>query len=455
MDNVTGIELGPNHCVLVRAGRRGASAEVSAARIVTPGEWSADHDELADLLKRARRRNRLPHHAHVVAWGNHPQKAVSEESLRPFVSAGFEIKVVLSPVQALARIARGRRAHAKGEAVAALALNTHGAAIAIVRNDDVLFWRVFDWALGKPFTGARPELLDRYLLVSQLAPHVQHAIELVRPVHGATVTSAITCGNLHDLRSLTMALIEELDLEVEALDSAELPGLGGEAQGRLVESAAALQLASAAASHQDTSVPSGLHETVAATVPASTGGSTSVDGPRAADSPRPVSSSPLLRAAALTAMALAGAWSFLLWSGSSPAVPIARAVVPVTPVEVADLRVVPTTGRFEPEASAPVSSQSAAERASPVVRESAAGPDRPPTAERRRDPPQAPLPLVNGIMVSDRARMAIVGGSIVSQGDRVGPRLVVRIDRDGVVLRDRSGQEVLVPVGGRRDDGGG
>jgi hypothetical protein len=454
MDDVTGIELGPNHCVLVRA-RRGASAAVSAARIVTPGEWSADHDELTDLLKRARRRNRLPAHAHVVAWGN-PQKAVSGESLRPFVSAGFDVKAVLSPVQALARIARGRRAHAKGQAVAALALNTHGAAIAIVRNDDVLFWRVFDWALGKPFTGQRPELLDRYLLVSQLAPHVQHGIELVRPVHGARVTSAITCGNLHDLRSLTMAVIEELDIEVEALDSAELPGLGGVAQGRLVESAAALQLASAAASHQDTNVPSGLHGAVAATVPASAGGSTSVEAPRAADSPRPVSSSPLLRAAAVTAMALAGAWSFLLWSGSSPAVPIARAVLPVTaPVEVADGRVVPTTGRFEPEPSVPASSQSAAARGSPVVRETAAAPDRPPTAERRLDPPPAPLPLVNGIMVSGRARMAIVDGSVVSQGDRVGPRLVVRIDRDGVVLRDGSGREVLVPVGGRRDDGGG
>ena len=82
----------------------------------------------------------------------------------------------------------------------------------------------FEWSLGTPFvTGARrSELLDRYLLVSQLAPQLQHVIDLVRPVYGVTVTSVVACGNLPDLRSLAMLLIEEMDFEVETLDSAEL-----------------------------------------------------------------------------------------------------------------------------------------------------------------------------------------------------------------------------------------
>ena len=74
---------------------------------------------------------------------------------------------------------------------------------------------------------ARPELLDRYLVVSQLAPQLQHVIELVRPVYGVARhlgrRSAGTCPNL---RSLSMLLIEELDFEVETLDSADLLDAG-------------------------------------------------------------------------------------------------------------------------------------------------------------------------------------------------------------------------------------
>ena len=38
---------------------------------------------------------------------------------------------------------------------------------------------------------------------------------------GAPVDAVVTCGNLPELRSLTMPLIEELDVEVETLDSLE------------------------------------------------------------------------------------------------------------------------------------------------------------------------------------------------------------------------------------------
>ena len=38
---------------------------------------------------------------------------------------------------------------------------------------------------------------------------------------GTPVDAVVTCGNLPELRSLTMPLIEELDVEVETLDSLE------------------------------------------------------------------------------------------------------------------------------------------------------------------------------------------------------------------------------------------
>ena len=133
-----------------------------------------------------------------------------------------------------------------GTAVAALSLNNHGAAIAIVAGAEVICSRVFEWPLGTPFGGERSALLDRYLLVSQLAPQLQHVIDLVRPVNGVTVTSVLVSGNLPDLRSLAMLLIEEMDIEVETLDSAELLEPG--AADAFGDSVASLQLAAAVAS---------------------------------------------------------------------------------------------------------------------------------------------------------------------------------------------------------------
>ena len=78
-----------------------------------------------------------------------------------------------------------------------------------------------EWSLGTPFLDKRRAFRTARSLpvVSQLAPQLQHVIDLVRPVHGVTVTSVVACGNLPDLRSLAMLLIEEMDLEVETLDS--------------------------------------------------------------------------------------------------------------------------------------------------------------------------------------------------------------------------------------------
>ncbi len=252
MSGVTGIELGPNYCVLVRGGRVGSHRFVSAASAIVPTAWPDDAHALVEKLGEARLRHDLSSRARVVAWD-------SEATLTPLIEAGFEIASVLSPAQALARVVRARQVGAPGgTAVAALSLNSHGAAIAIVAGTEVICSRVFEWSLGTPFTGQRSELLDRYLLVSQIAPQLQHVIDLVRPVNGVTVTSVVACGNLPNLRSLAMLLIEEMDIEVETLDSTELldPSV---TQATFDDSVASLHLAAAVASSGENRVPVHAH----------------------------------------------------------------------------------------------------------------------------------------------------------------------------------------------------
>ena len=94
----------------------------------------------------------------------------------------------------------------------------------------------------------KAQLLQRYSLVAQLAPEVRRGIAAVRDSRGITVEQAVTCGDLPELRSLTMPLIEELDLEVETLDSTEgLRAVGKARVERFAESAPAIRLACAAA----------------------------------------------------------------------------------------------------------------------------------------------------------------------------------------------------------------
>lgn len=68
------------------------------------------------------------------------------------------------------------------------------------------------------------------------------------------------------------------------------------------------------------------------------------------------------------------------------------------------------------------------------------------TAPPRRTPVplKEPIPAVDSILVSNERRVAIVGGQIVSVGDRVGSRLVAGIERDVVVLQEPSGYRIFV-----------
>ena len=417
MADITGIELGPNCCVLVRAGGDGSQPTVAAARAVTPSEWSQDHDGLVNLLRSARRTNRLSAHARVVAWGLSNSHSTADLShlpeLSPLVAAGFEIDAMVSPVQALADVARARQAGTGDAAVAALSLNHHGVAIAIIARGAVVASRVFDWPLGRPFSGGRAEQLERYLIISQLAPELRHLIDFVRPVHGVRVTSAIACGNLPNLRSISMLLIEELDLEVETLDSAEL--LEPTGASRFVDLVPALQLAASAAARPSEHT---------ASVPTRRG------------------SSPLA-SISLAALALCVAFSVVAVADSSPARPVFRdglgaiaAGIPPVP----DLPAEATTGRVDATPRAPIPESRVP---SPEPRVSNPEP-------RAPNPDPRSLPRLDGIMIAGARRLAIIDGRIVSVGNSVGQHVVIRIEGDGaVVLKSRSGREIRLSIRGR------
>jgi hypothetical protein len=205
---------------------------------------------------------------------------------------------------------------------------------------------------------------------------------------------------------------------VETLDALDLLEPSASDTGLFAESAAALQLAAAAAVAD---------------------GATAANRTRAARGVFPSRELSRARAAiGVAAFVLATAWALAQLSGSSRAIPIvpegatAIAAAPSSP----DLQTEATMGRIgRPPAPAPEPPRAPATEPSP--------------APARRAPVVAapiPLPRVDGVMIAGERRLAIIDGNIVAPGDSIDGRSIVRIERDGVTLRDRSGRETFVPV---------
>ena len=139
MGSTTGIELGPDFCVLVAVRPRGAgSADVLALHCIERSEWPLRDTGVTDALRAARAAKKFPRKARLVVWGL-PEGATRDDPaaaaiLRPVIAAGFRADAILSPPQALAALAATRPRPGASGPVAWLAVNVHGAAIAIVRG---------------------------------------------------------------------------------------------------------------------------------------------------------------------------------------------------------------------------------------------------------------------------------------------------------------------------------
>jgi len=376
MSHSTGIELGPSSCVLVRA-RRG-TAGIGGVRVV---ERTAGGPALVAALRAARFAGQLPRRARVVSWGLSPSAAqddpAGESVARLLSDAGFRVEAVMTPVEALVRLASASGRMQSDTPVAWVSLHTHGAAIAIVRRSQLLYSRMVAWTYDLAAPTPREQLLQRYLLIAHLAPELQRGIAFVRNNAGSSINTVVTCGDLPELRALTLPLQEELGLAVETVDSTPANGLAA---------VAAL-------------MPVGSWTPVARRV--------GIGG-----------------ALVIAALSLGG----YAWSRTG----VAARTEPMQSGAVSERGSVPSERQ---RVEGPIGSFGSAEADTQTHQVPAPARKLPTT------------PRLTSIMIGGDRRLAMLGGSIVSVGDRLGPWVVVGIHQQSVTLRDRSGAETDVFLG--------
>jgi hypothetical protein len=427
--HITGIELAGDGCALVDVRRSGGETRIAAFRIVEaadrldPDDVPAEPTSLLEHVRRARLELHLPRRARVVAWGMTDDPSIDGSVMRaaagPARDAGFDIETVLTPAQALAQLARERQAPGS-DAAAWLTVNRTRAAVAVVHGSDRLFSREFTWSFDQRFR-AHDRLLHRYLLVAHLASELRHAMDVVKERHGVAVGAIVTCGNMPDLRSLTMPLIEELDVEVETLDSTDgllLDDAAGVAS--VTDVIAALRLATAATS---------LEPASRQRVPAIA----------------------FARAAVFAGLAVAlGWWAYASWGASrftvASAPPAAAPSQPTLQGEPPPARAV-RPDAAPARAEGPPATAGKPDPAATGTTGTAAREDEPPEIDSMAPPPlQEARPVVSSILISPDRRLAIVDGAIVREGDEVGSRVVLSIESAGVLFREPSGRRIRVPV---------
>lgn len=438
MPSITAIEFGAGTCALARASVGNGAVRVVAATTLDPLDEHSSEVFVA-ALARTRRTMKLPSRARAVIWGLPEGATAKEASVKPLIApltaAGFRVERVVSPCNALAALARVRRPRSNDGAICWVALNRGGVAIVVVRPGQQLYAHSFLWNSTVGTTGSQARLLQRYSLVSFLSPEVKRAIAEARR-QGTSVDAVVTCGNLPDLRSLTMPLIEELDVEVETLDSLDGLVVNAAAADRIGESAPAIRLACAGAFARRTR-------------------------PWDEDRRQAVHWIRILsRAAALAAGILIIGLGWFLFRP--------RDGVPIAPAPVHTQGLPPSTQPIPPAALPakppkkpgvfPIAGATDTPQASSVEPKrrgrssGTATPERPrpSTAAPVAVPLADPLPRVTAILVANDRRFATVGGGrIVGIGDVLGRRIVTGIDRQAVTLREPSGVQIRVGLGGR------
>jgi outer membrane biosynthesis protein TonB len=473
MASLTAVELGADMCALARTNVRDGEVQLLAAETLDPAAFPGI-DAFTAAVRRARKTLKLPRRCRAVVWGLPDGTTRKNPALKPLIApligAGFSVERVISPCNALAALARFRMPRGDG-ATCWVAINRTGVAMVVLRPGQQLYSHSFAWDSNVGSCGSQARLLQRYSLVAFLAPEIRRAMNAARD-KGTIVDAIVTCGNLPEIRSLTMPLIEELDIEVESLDSLEGLVVKPDATDRLADVAASLRMACAGViarptRHRDESKrpalppvgPVGRIAAAAAVIlglgflgwswwpvrstapppppKAATSGAAApkrTPAPtKAAPQPTPTKPSPPPSASPSP--------STTTKQQSAPTKQVSPQVV-APPKQ--NVHVVP---RSQPP-PAPTSSESRKPAppsgTTPVSTEARSAESKGP--ELLKDP----LPRVTAILISSDRRMATIDeGRMVSVGETIGKRLVVAIDDRSVVLREPSGVQIRVGLGGR------
>ena len=233
-------------CALARTVVRRGEVHLLAAETLDPAAFPG-LDAFTAAVRKTRKSLKLPRSCCAVVWGlpdgsNRKDPAI-KPLLAPLIGAGFRVERAISPCNALAALARLRVPRGDG-ATCWVAINRTGVAMIVVRPGQQLYSHSFAWDSNVGSSGSQARLLQRYSLVAFLAPEIRRAMAAARE-KGTAIDAIVTCGNLPEIRSLTMPLIEELDVEVESLDSLEGLIVSSDALDRLSEVAASLRIACA------------------------------------------------------------------------------------------------------------------------------------------------------------------------------------------------------------------
>ena len=173
--------------------------------------------------------------------------------LRPIVDAGFTVDRVVTPAIAHASIARLRPAASPDAVMAVLEINARVTGLTITRGGVVVLARELPWGHESDRADPAGRPPDPQALAARLAADLRRSLLYVRQHLRADPVQIIVCGDMPDMRTITAPLMQELDVEVEILDSmagidaARLPEPAEEFRARVAEFMTPLAIATVSA----------------------------------------------------------------------------------------------------------------------------------------------------------------------------------------------------------------
>jgi hypothetical protein len=405
-------------------------------------------------------------------------------ALAPLLTAGIRIRSVLTPAAALQSLARQRQAGAASDTLEAyVALEETATCIAFVRGGVLLAAHDLPWGfLDELAEVATPR--DRHDIAVRLADEIAAFLTVCR-FDGKPLSQVSVCGGLPDLRSMTVSLMERLDVEVDALDSlfgiddSRLPGPADHLHERVAEMRVAWAAAADARPaldlfrHQRRRATTAYLSRAAVVAGAAAGLGVGwwtqsqwrpADAPAdsiarhatrpPAPAPRVVPSSLVVRAPVMTSparLSMANAPilppALAVRTGVAPTAQLVKTVIPPTPTPPLPAPAVPhaivapvprapivTAATVTAAAAPPAAATRGPERTAPQLPSAPAPPNR---AVETALPFEASLGTI--LFGPDRA-LAIVDGRIVGIGDEVRGARVLEITANAVMLRDAQGK---------------